>query len=172
LLFSYDFFNCANEPFARGLPCGKRVRWSSLGRRLNNLARRDTAKLAGTLSTQFFAGKTLFFALHTATGKVIYEIKSTANPQIALSSSTNAVSFSSARTIKRPPSSPSAATTQIVGLRHRCLRYSRNANQLLGRWRRPKGRNLFRGLAWLCVVSASRLKTVQIASCLWHENRF
>jgi hypothetical protein len=30
------------------------------GQRLNNLTRRDTAKLAGTLSTQFFAGKTLF----------------------------------------------------------------------------------------------------------------
>jgi hypothetical protein len=31
------------------------------------LTQHDTAKLAGTLSTQFFAGKTLFFALHTAT---------------------------------------------------------------------------------------------------------
>jgi len=26
-----DHFNCASETFAHGLPCGKRVRWSSLG---------------------------------------------------------------------------------------------------------------------------------------------
>ena len=41
----------------------------SLARRPNNLTQRYTAKLAGTLSTQIFAGKTLFFALYTATTK-------------------------------------------------------------------------------------------------------
>src|SRR6266404_9288552 len=49
--------------------CGKRVRWSSLGRRPTHLARHDTAKLAGTLSTQFLAGKALLFALPTAMPK-------------------------------------------------------------------------------------------------------
>ena len=39
--FRKGFLSFASEPFAHGLPCGKRVRWSSLGRRLNNLARRD-----------------------------------------------------------------------------------------------------------------------------------
>src|SRR5262245_34456250 len=32
-------FRCASEPSARGLPCGKRVRWSSLGRRPTDLTR-------------------------------------------------------------------------------------------------------------------------------------
>ena len=43
-----------------------------------------------------------------------YEIKSTANSCIAVSSSRNAVSFSSARTMKRFPSSRCASAIQIV----------------------------------------------------------
>jgi hypothetical protein len=39
------------------------------------LARRGTAKLAGTMSTQFFAGKTLAFRSPHGNDKVIYEIK-------------------------------------------------------------------------------------------------
>src|SRR5215472_14245248 len=42
-LFQMDFHGSsssyASEPFAHGLPCGKRVRWSSLGRRPTGLAR-------------------------------------------------------------------------------------------------------------------------------------
>src|SRR6516165_6021530 len=72
-------FRCASELSARGLPCGKRVRRSSWGRRPTDLARRDTAKLAGTLSTQFFGGKTLAFRPLHSNDKVIYDIKSTVN---------------------------------------------------------------------------------------------
>ena len=36
------FFSCANEPFARGFPCGRRS-GGAPGRRLINLARRDVA---------------------------------------------------------------------------------------------------------------------------------
>ena len=50
-------FSCVSEPFAHGLPCGKRVRWSSLGRRLNNLARRDVDVPSPRASTQIFAGE-------------------------------------------------------------------------------------------------------------------
>ena len=37
--FSCSWFGCANDPFTRGLPCGKRARWSSIKRRLTNSAR-------------------------------------------------------------------------------------------------------------------------------------
>jgi hypothetical protein len=41
--FHTNKFSYASEPFAHGLPCGKQVRWSSLGGRLNHLARPDRA---------------------------------------------------------------------------------------------------------------------------------
>jgi hypothetical protein len=56
------------------------------------------------LSTQLFAEDALAIRSLHSNDKVIYEIKSTANFSIALSSSTNAISFSSARTMKRFPS--------------------------------------------------------------------
>jgi hypothetical protein len=78
------------------------------------LARCDATKLAGTLSTQLFAGKTFAFRSPNGNDKMIYEIKSTANSCIALSSSKKAVSFSSARTTKRFPSLRCASVIQIV----------------------------------------------------------
>src|SRR5262249_27809722 len=37
--FPKKSLGCASEPFARELPCGKRVRWNSGGRRPTDLAR-------------------------------------------------------------------------------------------------------------------------------------
>ena len=56
--------------------------------RLMQLGGRNTATLAGALSTRFFAGKTLAFDSSHGNDKMIYEIKSTANSCIAVCSST------------------------------------------------------------------------------------
>src|SRR5256885_13384786 len=88
--------SCANEPFARGSPCGKRVRWSSWGRRLNDLAQRDVEAPADGVKTVFRGPGNIIKPTDCA------DFADTT--QIADSSSTNAVSFSSARTKKRLPS--------------------------------------------------------------------
>src|SRR5262249_37084194 len=38
VFISVIFFSNVNKPFVHSLPCGKRVRWSSWGRRLTDLA--------------------------------------------------------------------------------------------------------------------------------------
>src|SRR5262249_18308137 len=49
----FHIVSCANVPFARVLPCGKRARWSSRGRRLTDLARRHDAVPHKTVSILF-----------------------------------------------------------------------------------------------------------------------
>ena len=61
-----------------------------------------------------FRREDAFFCSPHGNDKMIYEIKSTANSCIALCSSTNAVSFSSARTMYRLPSPRCASAIQIV----------------------------------------------------------
>ena len=45
---------CVDEPFVHGYPCGKRVRWSSQGRRLTDLARAPVCRRAtGSVNAVF-----------------------------------------------------------------------------------------------------------------------
>ena len=65
-MYVFLFIIGVNEPFAHDLALRKAGQVELSGRRLNNLARHDIAKLTGTLSTQFLGGRRLVFALHTA----------------------------------------------------------------------------------------------------------
>jgi hypothetical protein len=63
------FFSVVRTNFSLAVTLRKAGQVELQGETPKQLDAHDTAKLAGTLSTQFFAGKTLFFALHTATTK-------------------------------------------------------------------------------------------------------
>jgi len=89
-----------NEAFAHDLQVRKEGQVELSGKTPNWLSAGRYCEIAATLSTWFFAAKTLCVSLSTRQRQVIYEIKSTANWCIALSSSTNAVSISSPRTVK------------------------------------------------------------------------
>jgi len=145
-----------NEPFAHGLPCGKRVRWISRGRRLTDLTRARVCQPPTAMSCQaspnFFVGYCLTWPVSTTRRQLAASLESpliynelqeriafgirpiihwicsdrifvavvidtlehkaisessevmtklTANSRIALCSSKNAVSISSARTMNR-----------------------------------------------------------------------
>jgi hypothetical protein len=73
----------------------------SLGRRLTQLGAARYCETCRNAVNTIFRREDAFFCSPHGNDKMIYEIKSTANSCIALCSSTNAVSISSARTTNR-----------------------------------------------------------------------
>src|SRR5206468_4991185 len=109
-------FGCASEPFAHGLPRGKRVRWNLLGgKRLNNLARRDVGLSRDGVNTEFAFFEKLLVG-HRLT-------------KLATSSSTEIVEQSFRKSSNFPvaePSRPATAATPAFGSNAEAFRAGRS----------------------------------------------
>jgi len=111
-------FSCVNEPFVRGYPAERGSGGALLGETPNRLSASATLADGDRKCQSYFASRRFplrrrhlpFSQAQFSSG--LYATKLTANSCIARCSSKNAVSFSSARTMKRPAISRSAATTQ------------------------------------------------------------
>src|SRR5437763_7802829 len=63
LVFMEMIFSCVSEPFAGGLPCGKRVRWSSLGEAPKQLSAARSCRPLRWCQDKFLQGEARFSRL-------------------------------------------------------------------------------------------------------------